>query len=334
MAESFQALVAGSFSGLARVDERIRSTFATDAPQLKIISEYLLSLGGKRVRPILALTTYKLCLGREEVPQSLIDAAAGIELIHMATLLHDDIIDESPKRRHSDSPYKRFGIAPTLITGDFLLARAFGLCAHLDLFVIEATETACIELTEGEVLEGVFHSGDEDISFERYLTVIRKKTASLFGLGAAVGAHIAEESNKASNAQTTAALKEFGYLSGMAFQMVDDILDITAEEDLLGKPTGTDLRQKTPSLINVLWMRSGDVEAKKFFALPQIDPAYAKEVAIKLRDSEVVREARKIALKYAGDAKEKLFSVPANAVDSQIRAQMSGFVDTIVERCS
>ena len=164
---------------LALVEEVIKSSFRSDAASLSEISSYLFSLGGKRIRPVLCLLAYK-ALVEEEVKEQLITIAAGIELIHMATLLHDDIIDKSNLRRNSASANKKFGLAKSLLTGDFLLVRAFGLCAKLSSEIVRATEIACVELTEGEILELPMHEFDHDL--DSSLLIARKKTASLFRL--------------------------------------------------------------------------------------------------------------------------------------------------------
>ena len=152
------------------------------------ISSYLLNLGGKRVRPLLCLISADLYnnAGREQ--QAVIDVAAGIELIHTATLLHDDIIDKSPTRRGKPTAYLEFGSDATLLAGDFLFVRAFGICGMLDKITIKSTEAACGAVIEGEQLEG-FLEKDIDYSMERYLDVINKKTSALFSLSSKIGAH-------------------------------------------------------------------------------------------------------------------------------------------------
>ena len=174
-------------SGLVAVEDRLLSCFRSDAPELTTISTYLMQQGGKRIRPVLALLSARL-FGMNEPSTALVDVAAGIELIHMATLLHDDIIDESPVRRHKRSAYLEFGLPPSLLTGDFLLVRAFGLCALLDDFVVQRTEQACVELVEGEILEGKL-TPSNPASFPHYLNVVSKKTASLFALACELGGH-------------------------------------------------------------------------------------------------------------------------------------------------
>lgn len=319
------ALFANAKDDLARVEEQIRHAFRSDSTLLSEISRYLLDLGGKRVRPVMALTCGQL-FGLRPASQELVEAAAGIELIHMATLLHDDIIDRSPTRRHQASAFKAYGLAPSLLAGDFLLARAFGLCAHLDRFVIDATETACIELTEGEVVEGEL-SPESPKTIEEYLWVVKRKTASLFGLAAAVGAHIAGATE-----DSVTKLREFGYLTGIAFQMVDDILDVMADEDLLGKPSGTDLLQKTPSLVNILWLESGDPEAVAFFSKANIGSEEAKVAVSSLRGSAVIDRSRSIAEEYANRAVEMMNSVSDPLFDTNTRDRLVGLVEYTLKR--
>lgn len=324
---SLPKLFNDSALGLAQVEARIRSRFKSDSSELSEVSNYLLSLGGKRIRPLLALSSARLFGLRQPSPE-LIDASAGIELIHMATLLHDDIIDQSPLRRHQTSPYFKFGLPPTLLAGDFLLARAFGLCAHLDDFIVRSTELACVELTEGEILEGVLKS-DTPRNLQSYITVAEKKTASLFVLAAAVGSHLAGASE-----EDVARMQNFGRNAGITFQMVDDILDVTAEQDLLGKPTGTDLKQKTPSLINILWANSDDDRVRTYLNQESVSESEARELALYLRGSTVVDEARKLAVTYAERAKTNLEQLSSTSLLGDVRESLVSLVDYTLERCS
>ena len=276
--------------GMAEVEERVRSKFVSDAPLLEEIPHYLLTLGGKRIRPALCLLTAQLC-GEKDIPEELIDVASGIELIHMATLLHDDIIDNSPIRRGKTSPHIEFGESNTLLAGDFLLVRAFSLCARLDNFIVEETEEACIRLTEGEILEAPLVK--RRCNLEQSLDIAEKKTAALFGLAALSGGHIAGASKDA-----VLELKKFGIEIGIAFQILDDILDVIADEDLLGKKCGGDLIERKPSVINVLWLDSGDPLAEKVLLCEEpAEESLRKEAIEKFREpgNEVVEKARQLA---------------------------------------
>lgn len=318
------AFIAGA-DGLQLIEQRIKDCLGSEAEVLSEISHYLLGLGGKRIRPLLSVLVARM-FKSPELSSELLDAAAGIELIHMATLLHDDIIDQSPRRRSKPSAYVEYGLAETLLTGDFLLVKAFGLCAKLDPYIIEQTERACIALTEGEVLEGTLLHGRK-ISLEQYCDIIGKKTASLFGLATAVGAHCAGQAPEVRD-----SLFNFGYSAGRAFQMVDDILDITADEDLLGKPSGTDLKQRTPSLVNILWIESGDSRALEFFSAETVSPedcASAQEI---LCGSEVLLQAKNIAAQEAQIARESLLSLNQNSINTDLQKSLLALVDYTIER--
>jgi octaprenyl-diphosphate synthase len=207
-----------------------------------------------------------------------------------------------------------------------LLVRAFGLCALLDDFVVRRTEQACVELVEGEILEGKL-TPEAPGSMEHYLTVISKKTASLFALACELGAHQAQAS-----ADAKAAMRSFGLNAGIAFQIVDDILDITADEDLLGKPSGTDLKQRSPSLINILWLASGDQRAFEFFAKPSPSLEESQIARDYLRESQIVVTAREHAKHYAGLASQALMSQASQANDAVTLKRLSALVEYTLSR--
>jgi geranylgeranyl pyrophosphate synthase len=301
--------------GLEEVETLIQSKFTSDAPALTAISSYLFTLGGKRVRPLLALMTGRL-FGLSPAPAELIEVAAGIELIHMATLLHDDIIDKSALRRHSASPFAKYGTNPTLLAGDFLLTRAFSLCAHLDRYIIDATERACVELTEGEILETGLH--EQEHSVETMLTIALKKTASLFRLACESGAHLA-----GLPAAATELMGEFGETLGISFQILDDVLDVVADESLLGKPSGTDLRERKPSAVNLAWVQSGAPLSKQLLSSPGTpaeEDSFVAGALLELRTPGhvAVKEARALALRYAAKAESALQRAAAAGADAGI----------------
>jgi geranylgeranyl pyrophosphate synthase len=318
------AFLAGAL-GLRSVENRIRECLGSDSKSLTEISTYLLDLGGKRMRPLLTILASQL-FRMESPSKALIDAAAGIELIHMATLLHDDIIDQSPQRRSKPSAYSLYGLPETLLTGDFLLVRAFGLCAKLDHFVIEETEKACVSLTEGEIKEGTIDL-ERLPTFDQYVTVIEKKTASLFELSSVIGAHLA-----GANSDEVKKLRVFGRYAGVAFQMIDDILDITADEDLLGKPAGTDIRQRTPSLVNLIWLEEEPEKAYDFFSKTQSEESIKSTLAY-LSHSKVIEKARLHAKDYAGRATNALIALDEDNIDIKVREQLFSLLDYTLERC-
>lgn len=285
---------------IAEVEKTIRSTFSSDVAAMREIPEYLLALGGKRIRPILTLLSAK-ALGATSISRDIITVAAGIELIHMATLMHDDIIDESPVRRHKPSPYARYGTPLTLLSGDFLLTRAFGLCAKLDDEIIVATEQACIELVEGEALETPLHIEPHTRASSR--TIAERKTASLFRLAAFCASHLT-----GADRSTTEALCTFGQSLGVAFQFIDDILDVLSDEATLGKRPGLDIAERKPSLVNVLWLESGDPAAQRLLQPPHGDDE-AQFVAQSLKtltSGPVMDRAKSLAQQDALNAADAL----------------------------
>ncbi|MFN8389082.1 MAG: polyprenyl synthetase family protein [Bdellovibrionota bacterium] len=324
--DSVRNVFFSAHQGLQLIDARIRSRLTSEARTLEEIAGYLLELGGKRVRPLLAVLSGKL-FGMAIPSSQLVDAAAGIELIHMATLLHDDIIDASPKRRHKESAYSKYGFTSSLLAGDFLWVRAFGLCAHLGEFIVTATEKACIELTEGEVTEGTLRL-DSPQSLSEYIEIVSKKTASLFSLSTSIGAHCAGAS-----AANIERMRSFGEILGIAFQMVDDILDVTADEDLLGKPSGTDLKQRTPSLVNILWLCSGASDAREYFSASSVDEQSVNRALQSVRASAVLDEAREIARDYAERARATLAAVDEPTLDAEVATQLLTLLDFTLQRC-
>ena len=294
-------------SDLARVEEKIREVLASEARLLRDIPLYLHSLGGKRIRPALCLLTAR-ALGLAAATPALIDIAAGMELIHMATLLHDDIIDNSMLRRHHPSALAKYGMSATLLAGDFLYVRAFGLCSKLDRLIIDETERACVELTEGEVLETSL--AVEPHTIESSLDICRKKTAALFRLAALSGAHLAGAGSEA-----TRHMAAFGEHVGIAFQILDDILDVTSTKEVLGKEPGIDIRERKPSVVNVLWLRSGDPLAAQLRSpgSREEDDHFVPAALSALAASPAIAEARRLAEEFVTAARKDLGAAKASA---------------------
>ncbi len=292
-------LLAHNNAGLKAVERLIQTKFESEAKLLNEIPSYLLSLGGKRIRPLLCLICAR-ALGMSSPNQALLEVSAGIELIHMATLLHDDIIDKSPVRRHKQSAFLKFGIPNTLLAGDFLLVRAFSLCAKLDKFIIEATEKACIELTEGEIEE--LPLSQAILTPEQVLEIARKKTAALFRLSCESAAFIAT-----GNTALVERFARFGENLGVAFQILDDILDVVSDEETLGKKAGQDIREQKPSIVNALWIRSGSPTSKKLAQAGATDSDHYVATAIQeLKESGIIHEARTLALQFVTRAREAI----------------------------
>jgi geranylgeranyl pyrophosphate synthase len=175
-----------------------------------------------------------------------IEAAVALELIHSATLLHDDIIDGGETRRGRASALETFGLADTLVAGDFLFCRAFALCARFEAEVIRWAAEACVALTEGEVMQARFRRNPA-VTVDDYLEIVQRKTASLFETGARTAARLG-----GAEPPVVDAMQACGFHVGLAFQMSDDLLDADGQTAVTGKPRGIDLRDGNPSLPIVL----------------------------------------------------------------------------------
>ncbi|QHI96385.1 polyprenyl synthetase family protein [Aristophania vespae] len=237
--------------------ERMQSPVAL-IPQL---AAHLIAAGGKRLRPLLTLASARLC-GYEAGPdhQRHVGLAACVEFIHTATLLHDDVVDESTLRRGLESANALFGNKASVLVGDFLFARSFQLMtADGSLQVMAILSDASATIAEGEVLQ-MTTQNDLSTPVERYLEVIHGKTAALFAAACRVGAVVAGKGKKEES-----ALEIFGTNLGMAFQLVDDALDYAADQQVLGKTVGDDLREGKITLPVLAAYAAGSDEDKKFW---------------------------------------------------------------------
>ena len=282
---------------LERVEQRLSSLLQSREPLLNEIGQYLISAGGKRVRPAVALLMFRACGGQDTA--DIVDVATALELIHSASLLHDDIIDGGELRRGKASAFHRFGLADTLVAGDFLFGRAFALCGRFEEKVITWATDACVSLTEGEVMQGRFRHNPH-VTTRDYLEIISRKTAALFAQGARMGAHLAGAS-----AAVVESMAACGFHVGMAFQIIDG----------------------NPSLPLVLAIAL-DPEVKRIF---QKQRPTSQEIALALeqvRRSGVLTEVDRLARFYGQQALSALKQLePSPYYDS-----LALFVHQLVER--
>lgn len=217
------------------IDEQIRST----SPAAKTVLEYIRAHRGKMLRPALVLLCGKCC---GQVTPLHRQIAAIVEMIHIATLLHDDVIDESQQRRGRRTVNSLYGNEAAVISGDFLFGRVFRMCAELPPHVGKILADTCVRVCQGE-LEQNFHRGNRELSEADYLDIITEKSASFLSSCCHLGAVAADAAPKRS-----AAFADFGLNIGIAFQIIDDVLDIIGNEQVMGKSTGSDLTMDTFTL--------------------------------------------------------------------------------------
>ncbi|CAH2773582.1 MAG: Octaprenyl diphosphate synthase (EC [uncultured Caballeronia sp.] len=246
------ALLAPIAEDMQQVNRVIRQRLASEVMLINQISEYIIGAGGKRLRPALLLLVSG-ALGDTAGHRH--ELAAVIEFIHTATLLHDDVVDESDLRRGRKTANALFGNAASVLVGDFLYSRSFEMMVSVGkVRVMEMMSVATNIISEGEVLQ-LLNMHDPDVDEARYMQVIRYKTAKLFEAAAQLGAVLSS-----ADARTEAAAAEFGRRIGTAFQIMDDWLDYTGTPESMGKNTGDDLREGKPTLPLIYLMEHGTPE--------------------------------------------------------------------------
>lgn len=238
---------------LQRVNQVITEQVRSDVVLIEQIGQYIIGSGGKRLRPITAILSGRV-LGYDS--DELYRQAAMIEFIHTSTLLHDDVVDESDKRRGRNTANNIFGNAAAVLVGDFLYTRAFQLMVGANsMKLMKVMADATNVIAAGEVMQ-LINIGNVNLSEEEYLIVIQSKTAKLFEAAAQIGGILA---NAPQNQED--ALKNYGMYLGVAFQIVDDVLDYIGDEDNIGKNLGDDLAEGKATLPLIYLMRQGSDEA-------------------------------------------------------------------------
>ncbi|MGI9436454.1 MAG: polyprenyl synthetase family protein [Geminicoccaceae bacterium] len=316
-----QQLVAADMEQINKlIVDRLQSSVSL-IPEL---AGHLVASGGKRIRPMLTLIAARLCGYEGQRQQGL---AAAVEFIHTATLLHDDVVDDSDLRRGAATANALWGNKPSVLVGDFLFARAFQLMVDDgSLEVLRILSNASAVIAEGEVAQ-LTTANDTETSEAAYMTVIGAKTATLFAAAAEIGAVIADRPET-----EAAALRAYGQHLGIVFQLVDDVLDYNAHEIDLGKNIGDDFRDGKITLPVVLAFERGDADDREFWrrTLESCEQA-ADDLhhAISLMERHgALKDSMKRAEGYADSAKTHLESFP----DSTAKRAMLDLVDFCIER--
>jgi len=242
---------------LAEVNTAIVARMDSPVALIPQLASYIVGSGGKRLRPLLTLASARLCghAGRRHI-----NLAAAVEFIHTATLLHDDVVDESDLRRGKATANEVFGNKPSVLVGDFLFARAFQLMTEDgSIDVLRILSTASAVIAEGEVLQ-LAAANDLATGEDIYLEVIGAKTAALFAAACRIGAVVADRPNADEQ-----ALADYGTNLGIAFQLVDDVLDYSAAQASLGKAVGDDFREGKVTLPVILAYEAGDEDEREFW---------------------------------------------------------------------
>lgn len=309
---------------MKEVDAVIQRRLASDVVLVNQISHYIVSAGGKRIRPMLVLL-FANALGfggRERF-----ELAAVVEFIHTATLLHDDVVDESALRRGRATANALFGNAASVLVGDFLYSRAFQMMVSVDrLRVLDVLADATNVIAEGEVLQ-LMNMHDPDLAVDDYLKVIRFKTAKLFEASARLGAVLAD-----ADQVTEEACAAYGRHLGTAFQLVDDLLDYEGSTSELGKNVGDDLREGKPTLPLLIAMeRASDSDRLMIrHSIEQGEVSRLQDIVAIVRSTGALDATRDAARSEAEKARLNLASLPR----TNYREALLEFCARSVERSS
>ena len=309
---------------MREVDGVIQRRLASDVALINQISTYIISAGGKRIRPMLVLL-FANALGFHGKER--FELAAIVEFIHTATLLHDDVVDESALRRGRETANALFGNAASVLVGDFLYSRAFQMMVSVDrLRVLDVLADATNVIAEGEVLQ-LMNMHDPDLAVDDYLKVIRFKTAKLFEASARLGAVLANASEDVEE-----ACASYGRSLGTAFQLIDDLLDYEGSTSQLGKNVGDDLREGKPTLPLLIAMERGSSADRQLIrsAIEQGEVTRLEEILGIVRRTGALEATREAARAEADKARGSLSALP----DSMHREALLEFCVRSVERSS
>lgn len=311
---------------LERVNTTIIKRLYSDEPLVEDIGHHLIQAGGKRLRPILVLLSAK-ALGYEKQGDDAhhIELAAIIEFIHTATLLHDDVVDVSSLRRGLPTANAQWGNAPSVLVGDFLYSRAFQMMVSIgSMNIMHILSNTTNVIAEGEVQQ-LANTKNPDLKEEDYLNVIYKKTAALFEAACECGASISGASTDQAQ-----ALKRYGYHLGIAFQLMDDLLDYEGSSETLGKNVGDDLAEGKATLpvIYTLANSSNDDRSKIRKAITNADASDLQEIIALVQSRGGLDYTRSEAKKHAQSAINQLSIIP----ESSWRQSMIELAQFAVER--
>jgi heptaprenyl diphosphate synthase len=309
--------------GLDQIESALRVATHSGDDFVARAASYLVDAGGKRFRPLVSLLAAHF--GDAARPE-IVPAAVVVELTHLATLYHDDVMDEAVVRRGAVSANARWGNAVAILTGDFLFARASNLLADLGPHAVRLQARTFERLVTGQIRETVGPRPGED-PIEHYLRVLSDKTGSLIATAAEFGAYFAGVA-----AEHVETLRDFGEQIGVAFQISDDILDIASDSVVSGKTPGTDLREGVATLPVLYALRSeeaGMQRLRELVAAPLVDERHAEALQL-LRASTALAEARETLRSYADRARRTLATLP----DVPARAALAALTDTVTARTS
>lgn len=288
-------------SELRRLDREVRSRTRSDDEDLNEVVDYILSPGGKRIRPAVVILSY-LASGGKDVGK-ILPLAAAIELIHTGTLVHDDINDSSSMRRGKRATHLKYGQAKAIISGDYLFVKAYEIGTEYPPIIMKLTAEICSKLAEGEFIQNRYLRNFNTDESE-YLEIVEKKTALPLSLAARVGALMAESKYEE-------AISQYGYNIGIAFQIADDILDISLNHGASKKTPALDVRLGSPNMLIIRALDSSPQREKIISLLKDPEPNLKETVRLIL-ETDALEYARERATQYTERAKRAIKGLKRN----------------------
>lgn len=309
-------------AGLAKVEDLLRSHIKGKYPLVEETSRHLVTAGGKRLRPLLTLIASQY---GDPTRYEIIEAAVAAELTHLATLYHDDVMDDALLRRGVDSANSRWGNTVAILTGDYLFAKCSALLAGLGPEAVRLQAQTFERLVIGQIMETQGPQDGQD-PLEHYLQVVADKTGSLIATSARYGALFSGATTEVVETVTT-----FGETIGIAFQLADDVIDISSDSKDSGKTPGTDLREGVPTLVTLRVMASHDPKDRELQELlrgPIESEMLVAEVLVALRSHSALEESRDQLLKVAAEARSALHPLPI----CDATAALFSLCDAVIDR--
>ena len=309
-------------SQMADVEALLRSHTRSEYPFVDETAHHLVAAGGKRLRPLLTLLTAQYGDSHRE---GIIAAAVACEITHLATLYHDDVMDEAPLRRGVESANMRWGNTIAILTGDFLFAKSSDLLADLGPAAVRLQARTFERLVIGQIMETQGPQKGED-PLAHYLQVVADKTGSLIATSARFGAM-----TSGASAETIETVTKFGEKIGVAFQLADDVIDITSDSKESGKTPGTDLLEGVPTLVTLNVMKStdkADRDLQKLLSKPISDKKVVAQVLKELRNHKALDQSRLQLMQVARDARAALGPLPV----SDATGALFSLCDAVVDR--
>jgi heptaprenyl diphosphate synthase len=315
------ALEAHLISRMAEVESLLRSHTRSEYPFVDETAHHLVAAGGKRLRPLLTLLTAQY---GDPSGQGVIAAAVACEITHLATLYHDDVMDEAPLRRGVESANMRWGNTIAILTGDFLFAKSSDLLADLGPAAVRLQARTFERLVIGQIMETQGPNPGQD-PLEHYLKVVADKTGSLIAASARYGGMIS-----GAPVEITDTVTIFGEKIGVAFQLADDVIDIASESNQSGKTPGTDLREGVPTLVTLNVMKSNDpanADLKSLLSAPIEDETTVQQVLVALRNHKALDESREQLFMIAKEARGALGPLPINDATGALMSLCDAVID-------